>query len=167
MFKPASLALLAFVSLPLLAAESAEVPTTQQVMKDHKAAIQNQIADIDYKRKQILAAGMQLDGPEGERFWPIYNSYRTEADKLSQAAIALVLDYARAYNTASVDDATAAKLQEKLLDLQEDRLELKEKYAERIAKEVSPKRSLRFLQIEDQLDAISLLANTRDIPLVE
>ena len=43
MFKPATLALLTCLSLPLLAAESAEAPSTQQVMKDHKAAIQNQI----------------------------------------------------------------------------------------------------------------------------
>ncbi|UVE18030.1 transcriptional regulator [Pseudomonas sp. LS44] len=164
MFKRSSLALLAFVSLPLLAAEQ---PSTKQVMKDHKAAIQNQIADIDYKRKQITEAGMQLNGAEGEKFWPIYNSYRTEADKLSKEAITLVLDYAKSYNSNTVDDATAAKLQERLFDLQEDKLELKEKYAKRVAKEVSPLRSLRFVQIEDQLDAISLLANTRDIPLAE
>ena len=121
----------------------------------------------DYKRKQIVEANMALTAQEGEAFWPVYNSYRTEADKLSKDAIALLLDYARAYGEGSVSDESAGKLQERLLELRENQLELKEKYAKRIAKEVSPKRSLRFLQIEEQLDAISLLANTSDIPLVE
>jgi hypothetical protein len=136
-------------------------------MQENKSVIQNRIADIDYKRKQIVEANMALTAQEGEAFWPVYNSYRTEADKLSKDAIALLLDYTRAYGEGSVSDESAGKLQERLLELRENQLELKEKYAKRIAKEVSPKRSLRFLQIEEQLDAISLLANTSDIPLVE
>lgn len=166
MLKRFPLALLVLASLPLFAAESDE-PTTRQVMQENKSVIQNWIADIDYRRKQIVEANMDLTAQEGEVFWPIYNTYSTEADKLSKDAIALLLDYARAYNAGSVSDENAAKLQERLLDLREDRLELKEKYAKRIAKELSPRRSLRFLQIEDQLDAISLLVNTSDVPLVE
>lgn len=166
MFKNSPLVLLAFASLPLFAAEG-DAPNTKQVMQEHKAVIQNRLADIDYKRKQIVEANMALTVPEGEAFWPVYNSYRTEADKLSKDAIALLLDYARDYGQGSVSDESAAKLQERLLDLRKDQLALKAKYANRIAKEVSPKRSLRFLQIEEQLDAISLLANTSDIPLVE
>ncbi|WP_349570829.1 transcriptional regulator [Azotobacter salinestris] len=166
MLKRSPLVLLAFASLPLFAAEGDE-PSTQQVMQEHKAVIQNRIADIDYRRKQIVEANMALSVQEGEAFWPIYNSYRTEVDKLSKDAIALLLDYARAYGQGSVNDENAAQLQERLLGLRKDQLELKEKYAKRIAKEVSPRRSLRFLQIEDQLDAISLLANTSDVPLVE
>ncbi|MBM7062453.1 transcriptional regulator [Pseudomonas sp. UL073] len=166
MFKAATLALLLGAAAPLCAV-AGDAASTQQIMKEYKSSIQNQIADIDYKRKQIVEAAMGLDAKEGEAFWPVYNSYRTEADKLSKDAIALLLDYAKAYNSGSVDDATAKKLQEQMLDLQEDRQELKEKYVERVAKEVSPKRSLRWLQIENQLDAISLLANTREVPLVE
>ena len=166
MFKHSPLVLLAFASLPLFAAEG-DAPSTKQVMQENKSVIQNRIADIDYKRKQIVEANMALTAQEGEAFWPVYNSYRTEADKLSKDAIALLLDYARAYGEGSVSDESAGQLQERLLELRENQLELKEKYAKRIAKEVSPKRSLRFLQIEEQLDAISLLANTSDIPLVE
>ncbi|MGH8433965.1 MAG: transcriptional regulator [Pseudomonas sp.] len=166
MFKRSSLALLVCVSLPLFAA-AGDAASTKEVMKEHKSAIQNQIADIDYKRKEIVEANMGLGAKEGEAFWPIYNTYRTEADKLSKEAIALVLDYAKAYNSGPVDADTAGKLREKWLDLEEDRSELKEKYSDRVAKEVSPPLALRWLQVETQLDAISLLANTRNIPLVE
>ena len=165
MFKRSALALLVS-ALPLFAS-AADEPSTKQVMQDNKSAIQNQIADIDYKRKQIVEANMGLDAKEGEAFWPIYNTYRAEADKLSKEAIALILDYAKAYNAGPVDANTATQLRDKWLDLDEDRHELKEKYTDRVAKEVSPPLALRWLQIETQLDAISLLANTRNVPLAD
>ncbi|MCY1396138.1 hypothetical protein D3C76_563920 [compost metagenome] len=163
-----TLAFCALLSLPLVAT-AAEEPSTKQVMSENKSAIQNTLADIDYKRKRIVEANMELAPKEAEAFWPIYNSYRTEAEKLSKETLAIILDYARAYNShaGSVTNDQAAKLQERVLELQDDKQELKEKYLERMAKEVSPQRSLRFLQIEDQLDAITLIQGTKDIPLVE
>ena len=53
------------------------------------------------------------------------------------------------------------------LEEQERRQRLKETYVQRIAKEVSPVRSLRFLQIESQLDALALVQTGRSVPLAE
>lgn len=162
-----ALALCAAFVLPLSATADEQAPSSSQVMSEHKQAIDNRIADIDYKRKRIVEANMSLDPAETEKFWPIYNTYRAEADKLSKQTLKIILDYAKSYNTGSVSDEDAAKLQKQVLELQDDRQDLKEKYLKRIAKEVSPKRALRFLQIEDQLDAMALLDVTREIPLAQ
>ncbi|QJP07171.1 transcriptional regulator [Pseudomonas multiresinivorans] len=154
------------LALPL-AVHAEDTPSSSQVMEQHKQAINNRIADIDYKRKRIVEANMKLTPQETEKFWPIYNSYRTEADKLSKQTLAIIIDYANSYNTGSVSNDDAAKLQKQVLELQDDRQELKEKYLKRIAKEVSPQRALRFLQVEDQLDAMALLEVSREIPLAE
>ena len=150
-----------------VAAHAEDAPNSKQVMEQHKQAINNRIADIDYKRKRIVEANMKLTPQETEKFWPIYNSYRTEADKLSKQTLAIIIDYANSYNTGSVSNDDAAKLQKQVLELQDDKQDLKEKYLKRIAKEVSPQRALRFLQIEDQLDAMALLEVSREIPLAE
>ncbi len=118
-------------------------------MKEHQAQIQNDLADVDYKRKRIVEANMNLTDQEGEKFWPIYNTYRTESDKLSKETLKLLLDYAQAYNSGNVSDDQASKLQKQVLELQDDKQDLKEKYVKRIAENVSPQRALRFLQIED------------------
>ena len=141
-----TLALLALVSLPLMAAQNDPQPSSKELMKEHQAQIQNDLADVDYKR--IVEANMNLTDQEGEKFWPIYNTYRTESDKLSKETLRLLLDYAQAYNSGNVSDDQASKLIERVDDLQEDRLELRDKYVKRIAKNVSPKRAMRFLQIE-------------------
>lgn len=167
---PSALAFCAILStgfvLPL-AAHAEDAPNSKQVMEQHKQAINNRIADIDYKRKRIVEANMKLTPQETEKFWPIYNSYRTEADKLSKQTLAIIIDYANSYNTGSVSNDDAVKLQKQVLELQDDKQDLKEKYLKRIAKEVSPQRALRFLQIEDQLDAMALLEVSREIPLAE
>ncbi|EML5397005.1 transcriptional regulator [Pseudomonas aeruginosa] len=162
-----TLALLALVSLPLMAAQNDPQPSSKELMKEHQAQIQNDLADVDYKRKRIVEANMNLTDQEGEKFWPIYNTYRTESDKLSKETLKLLLDYAQAYNSGNVSDDQASKLIERVDDLQEDRLELRDKYVKRIAKSVSPKRAMRFLQIEIQLDAIATLEIGRQVPLVE
>ena len=82
-----------------LAAHAEDTPSSSQVMEQHKQAINNRIADIDYKRKRIVEANMKLTPQETEKFWPIYNSYRTEADKLSKQTLAIIIDYANSYNT--------------------------------------------------------------------
>ena len=161
-----ALALCAALALPL-AAHADDTPSSSQVMEQHKQAINNRIADIDYKRKRLVEANMKLTPQEGEKFWPIYNSYRTEADKLSKKTLSIIIDYAGAYNTGAVSNDEATKLQKQVLELQDDKQDLKEKYVKRIAKEVSATRALRFLQIEDQLDAMALLEVTREIPLAD
>lgn len=144
-----TLALLALVSLPLMAAQNDPQPSSKELMKEHQAQIQNDLADVDYKRKRIVEANMNLTDQEGEKFWPIYNTYRTESDKLSKETLKLLLDYAQAYNSGNVSDDQASKLIERVDDLQEDRLELRDKYVKRIAKNVSPKRAMRFLADRD------------------
>ncbi len=99
-----TLALLALVSLPLMAAQNDPQPSSKELMKEHQAQIQNDLADVDYKRKRIVEANMNLTDQEGEKFWPIYNTYRTESDKLSKETLKLLLDYAQAYNSGNVSD---------------------------------------------------------------
>ncbi|MCC0236369.1 transcriptional regulator, partial [Pseudomonas aeruginosa] len=51
-----TLALLALVSLPLMAAQNDPQPSSKELMKEHQAQIQNDLADVDYKRKRIVEA---------------------------------------------------------------------------------------------------------------
>ncbi len=55
-----TLALLALVSLPLMAAQNDPQPSSKELMKEHQAQIQNDLADVDYKRKRIVEANMNL-----------------------------------------------------------------------------------------------------------
>ncbi|KXK72578.1 MULTISPECIES: hypothetical protein [Pseudomonas] len=158
--------LLAFCSLPLLAAEH-ELPSGKDVMRQNQAQIQNNLDDADYKRKIVVKNNMGLEGQENEKFWPIYNTYRAEALKINKNILETMIDYGQAYNKGYVTDELATELLDRIYTLQEDHIELREKYTRRIASAVSPKRAMRFLQIETQLDALLELDISRKTPLAE
>ncbi|ELF6209509.1 transcriptional regulator [Pseudomonas putida] len=166
MFLRFAFALLVFVSLPLVAAER-ELPTAKEVMKKHQAEIQNDLGNVDYNRKRVVEANMELEGEENELFWPIYNTYRAEADKLNKKTLEIMIDYGQAYNKGYVTDELATDLLGRVYALQEDQIKLRERYTRRFADKVSPKRAMRFLQIETQLDAITTLDIGRKLPLAD
>lgn len=161
-----ALAVTLLLSLPLFALAD-DQPSAEQLISKHQAEIDNHLANVDYKRKKIVEANMQLASSEANAFWPIYNTYRTEAEKLSKQHLALILDYAKAYNSGKVSDAAASEIITRAEKLQRERLDLRSKYIERIAKAVSPTRAMRFLQIETQLDAMALLDVASEIPLAQ
>ncbi|MNH17991.1 hypothetical protein D3C79_776800 [compost metagenome] len=78
-----------------------------------------------------------------------------------------MIDYGQAYNKGYVTDELATELLDRIYTLQEEHIELREKYTRRIASAVSPKRAMRFLQIETQLDALLELDISRKTPLAE
>ncbi|WP_411958841.1 transcriptional regulator [Pseudomonas sp. s4] len=160
-------AMLVLLSFPLMAAESSSPPSGKEVMKQHQAQIQNRLADVDYNRKRVVELNMALESEEAERFWPIYNTYRAEAAKISRQTLEIMIDYSGAYSTGNVTDELASSLLQRVNDLQQRQLDLRQKYIQRIAKDVSPKRAMRFLQIETQLDSINNLDIGRELPLVE
>ncbi|MDU9390371.1 transcriptional regulator [Pseudomonas sp. zfem002] len=157
---------LAFVSLPLMASAN-ELPTGKEIMEKNQAQIQNNLDDADYKRKVVVKNNMGLEGAENETFWPIYNTYRAEAVKINKKTLEAMIDYGQAYDKGYVTDELATDLLNRIYVLQEDHIELREKYTRRLADKVSPKRAMRFLQIETQLDAMQELEVSRRVPLAE
>ncbi|KAF1052236.1 MAG: hypothetical protein GAK43_02025 [Stenotrophomonas maltophilia] len=151
---------------PTLQADE-RAPSADQVLSEHHQQIEQQLADIDYKRERVVEANMKLSDSEAGAFWPIYNTYRSESDKLSRESLKILLDYAHAFNQGTVANDDARALITRVESLQRQRLTLRDQYIERVAQEVSPIRAMRFLQIETQLDAMSVLDVGRQVPLAQ
>ncbi|MDN6858772.1 transcriptional regulator [Pseudomonas sp. CAN2814] len=167
MYLRSVLASLTLGSLSLFAFADDSNEQTRKVMTQHQEEIRNQIADVEYNRRQVIERNIQLAPAEAEAFWGIYNSYRAEADKLAGESIALEMDFVEALQKGSVGEDQARQLQARVFQLEDRNQKLKETYVERISKEVSPVRALRFLQIETQLDAIAQVQTNRALPLAQ
>ncbi|WP_448682835.1 transcriptional regulator [Pseudomonas nicosulfuronedens] len=165
-FRPA-IAAITLSCLPLFAVADDTTQQTRDELNQHQEEIKNQQADVEYNRRRVVERNIQLAPAEAEAFWAIYNSYRSEADKLATQSLALELDFARALEKGEVAEDEARQLQMRVFQLEDQNQKLKETYVERLSKEVSPVRALRFLQIETQLDAIALVQTARSLPLAE
>ncbi|MFJ4192473.1 transcriptional regulator [Pseudomonas sp. NPDC089534] len=142
------------------------LPSVHQVMSENKEKINNQIETLNYKRKRMVEANMALDGAQAEAFWPIYTRYRNETDGLNRDTFQLLLEYARAYGSGAVTDEDASKMIKVYKTLHVKRQMLLNRYIDEVAEKMSPVTAMRFLQIEEQLDAADMLETGQRIPLV-
>ena len=162
-----AVAALTLSCLPIFAVAEDASEQTRDEMNRHQEELKNQRADIEYNRRRAVEGNLQLAPAEAEAFWGLYNSYRAEAEPIDTDALALSLDLAHSLERAAMSEEQARELQGRVFGIEERRQRLKETYVQRIAKEVSPVRSLRFLQIESQLDALALVQTGRSVPLAE
>ena len=93
-------------------------------------------SDVKTNKKAIITAAMDFTDTQASVFWPIYRNYEFDLDKLGDARVTMIKDYAENYQ--SMTDAKAKELMEKAFKFQEERLKLRRKYFNEISKTLSP-----------------------------
>lgn len=122
---------------------------------------------IKADKKLVVAANMQLTEAEAKKFWPIYEAYQSDLEKLNQRLGKLIVDYAAVYNKGSVPDATAKKLLNEALAIEEAEVKMKRSYVPKLEKAVSEMKAARYIQIENKIRAIIRYELAAQVPLVE
>jgi len=122
--------------------------------------------DLKAQKKEIVTKGMQtFTDEEAKRFWPIYDAYNAELDNFVDARVALIKAYADDYD--HMTDAKAEELLNRRFAIQKQRNLLDEKYRKQFATALSPRRLVRFYQIEHQLDLLIELRAVSQVPMMK
>jgi hypothetical protein len=137
-------------------------------------AVAQTASDMDILRQKIkadkrlvVAANMQLSEGEAKGFWPIYDAYQADLQKINQRLGALIKNYADAYNKGPVSDEAAKKLMNEMLAIEDAEVKLKRSYAPRLEKTVPSMKVARYLQIENKIRAVIKYDMAAQIPLVQ
>jgi hypothetical protein len=149
------------------------MPTANQPMMAQPAG--NQPADnmqiladkVKADRKLLVASNMQLTQDEANKFWPIYDAYVADLQKINQHTMQLIQTYANDYNANSLTDKQAGKLVHEMFAINESELKLQKSYAEKLSKVLPEKKVARALQIENKIRAILKYQLAAQIPLVQ
>lgn len=149
-------ALLLCVASPAIA----ELPEIQA--RDYIELVRS---DIKTKKKAIIATAMNFSEKESKDFWPVYEKYDSERTELANQRIALIKDFAKHYE--KMTDTKANQLIEKALQIDEDVSQLKRKYASQFGKVLTPIRTARLMQIENQLEAVIRTQVNSELPLIK
>jgi hypothetical protein len=119
--------------------------------------------DLKAQAREIISKGMQtFTDEEAKRFWPIYESYMAERGKFLEARVALIKAYADDYDTMT--DAKAQELLNRRFEQLKLRSKLDEKYRPQFATALSPRRLVRFYQIQHELEVMMELRAVSQIP---
>jgi type IV pilus biogenesis protein CpaD/CtpE len=130
-----------------------------------QAYIQLLHADLSAKKEQIVRETMKLNDAQSAIFWPIYREYQAEQTKLTADKLAIVADYSQ--NFSNMTDEKADQLAQRVMQLDEKRMALRETYYATMKKALSSTVAVRFFQVEHQLQLIVDLQIAANLPIIE
>ena len=122
-------------------------------------------ADLRTEKVAIITEMMQFSEDEDARFWPIYREYDTQLARINDDRIAVIKDYAAAYD--KMTDDIADRLARTALDLEARRHALTTQFYDRFKSALSAKTAARFLQVERQILLILDLQIASSLPIVQ
>src|SRR4029077_11372277 len=127
-------------------------PVSQAQEQDQAGTVANDqilLKQVMTDKRAVYARNLDMSASESAAFWPIYDEYEAKVKKLDDRFLVLVNQYAEKYDSLADTDATAM-LKEKM-DIEKERLDLKQSYTKKFAKVLSPKKALRYAQLESRI----------------
>jgi hypothetical protein len=121
--------------------------------------------DVRAKKTAIFTEIMHFNDQQAAKFWPIYNEYDNELQKLNDQKLAGIQEYAK--NFGNMTDEKADELATLALELENKRNGLKKAYYEKVRAQLGGVIAARFLQIENQLLMVIDLQIAASLPIVE
>jgi hypothetical protein len=122
-------------------------------------------SDVQAGKNEIITATMQFTDAESTAFWPVYRDYARDQQLIGDERVALVKDYAAAYDT--LDDNKAKDLVQRMINIEDKTLNLREDYWPKFMKALGAKRAAKFYQVDNRLSLIINLQLTAAIPLIQ
>ncbi|UEM19770.1 hypothetical protein JL100_022185 [Skermanella mucosa] len=120
--------------------------------------------DLRQDRREIIGEALALNPTEAEAFWPVYERYEAELNRLGDEKLALINDYADNYKTMT--EAKAGELTRKAIDLDILRTSLLQQYLPQFQKVLTNRRAAQFYQIEMPLLKIVDLQIAAQLPMM-
>ena len=153
----------------LVAAGVAFPALAQQPAPDASAAASRESLDairleMRKDKRGLVERNMQLTREEAGKFWPIYDGYQQELDRIVQRENRAILDYIHTENTMT--DANAKRIARELLKAEDDELALRQKQYRRMLAVLPARKATRYLQIENKLRTLQRYDIAERIPLV-
>ena len=117
-------------------------------------------------KKLIVAKYMELTEAQAKRFWPVYEEYQKDLDKLNERLAKLLESYAAEYRKNSLSDDRAQQLLDEWLALDKDEGKQRKNHAAKVLKALPAKKAARYLQIENEFRVLLKYDLAATVPLV-
>jgi len=121
-------------------------------------------SNVQSDKNNIIAHNMRFTDPEAAAFWPVYRDYVRDQEGIADTRLQLITEYAKSLD--SMDDPKAKDLAQRMIKVDGDTLNLREKYWPRFEKALGPKRAAKFYQIDNRLSLIINMQLASQIPLI-
>ena len=122
---------------------------------------------IKADKKLLVATNMELTESEAKNFWPIYEDYQKDLQKINERLIQALHSYAADYKNKSMTDEKAKKLTDEYLSIEQAEVKLKSSSVPKLNKALPATKVARYLQIENKIRAVIKYDLAATVPLVQ
>jgi len=147
----------AAIALALPCVSHAQTATDMEILRQKLKA----------DKKLVVAQAMQLTDAEAPGFWPVYDAYQADLEKLNARLGQLIKAYAASYRTDTLTNDKAQGLLDEALQIEQAELDLKRAYLPKLGAVVSQVKVARYLQIENKIRALLKYELAGEIPLAK
>ena len=151
-----------FLALATVTASAQTADASPKPLSD--SDIQLLRSDVQAGKNHIISDTMQFTDKESEAFWPVYRDYAHDQQVIGDERVQLIKDYIQNYDT--LDDTKARDMVQRLLNIEDKTLNLREDYWPRFMKALGAKRAAKFYQVDTRLTLIISVQLTSAIPLI-
>jgi Spy/CpxP family protein refolding chaperone len=121
-------------------------------------------SNVQADKNTIIAHTMQFTDAESGAFWPLYRDYARDQQVIGDERVQLIKDYALNYD--SMDDPKAKDMVQRMINIEDETLNLREDYWPKFMKALGAKRAAKFYQVDARLSLIVTVQLTSAIPLI-
>ena len=122
---------------------------------------------IKADKKLLVATNMELTEAEAKNFWPIYEDYQKDLQKINERLIQALQSYAADYKNKSMTDEKAKKLTDEYLSIEQAEVKLKSSSVPKLSKALPATKVARYLQIENKIRAVIKYDLAATVPLAQ
>lgn len=121
------------------------------------------VSQIQTDKRAIVLPALDLTDAEVAAFTPIYDKYQAEMKKILTRSNDILNKYASNYD--SMTDDAAEDILKEAFEVRDDRNDILQDYANRLGKKLPATKVLRWVQIENKLNALLDWQMAQVIPL--
>ena len=121
--------------------------------------------DLRSKRKQLIAANLNLTDTEAAKFWPVYDQYIKELISINDKKFAVIQDYADNWGKLSDEQSLSFIRQWTAADIEAQ--QLRQKYVPIVSKVLDGKKTATFMQLDRRIAMMIELQIASQMPLVQ
>jgi hypothetical protein len=120
--------------------------------------------DIGGTFKEIVKENLKLTDEEAKIFWPLFDEYMAARSPIFEGRVAITEEYMMNYY--AMDDATAKDLISKSMQSNQDLLDLRKEYLNKMFERLPAPIVGKFFQIDNRVSAMVDLVRMSSTPLV-
>ena len=163
MIRHLSTALVLLLALPVSAQQSSGASKTDKPAENADILL----AKVQADKKFLVSQNMGLTESEAKGFWPVYESYQKDLAAINKRLNETVQSFADAFNAGPVSDDAAKKLTDQYLGIEQDEVNIKKTYAQKLSGVIPAAKIARYLQIETKIRSAIKWDLAKTIPLVQ